>query len=218
MYRFLKRSFDIFCAVMGIVLTSPLWILAIIGIEVSDPGPIFYKARRFGKENRLFTMFKFRSMRVQRDADESSLRADVSRIFPFGNFMRRSKIDELPQLLNVLNGTMSVVGPRPVAEDQKDLFRVGKWNDAALVRAGLSGPAALYDYIYGDTITDEAEYMEKVFPTRRELESVYVRKMGIGYDLKMIVYTVICILYAVCGRKPEWILKELEASAKEIDE
>ena len=96
MYRFLKRSFDIFCAVMGIVLTSPLWILAIIGIEVSDPGPIFYKARRFGKENRLFTMFKFRSMRVQRDADESSLRADVSRIFPFGNFMRRSKIDELP--------------------------------------------------------------------------------------------------------------------------
>ena len=218
MYRFLKRSFDIFCSVMGIIITLPLWVIAIIGIEISDPGPVFYRARRFGKGNQLFTMFKFRSMRVRRDADESSLRADASRIFPFGDFMRKSKVDELPQLLNVLNGTMSVVGPRPVAEDQKDLFRVGKWNDAAMVRAGLSGPAALYDYIYGDTITDEAEYMEKVFPTRRELESVYVRKMGIGYDLKMIIYTVVCILYAVCGQKPEGILKELEASAKEIDE
>ena len=104
---------------------------------------------------------------------------------------------------------MSIVGPRPVAEDQFDMFRYGKWNEAAKVPVGLSGPAALYDYIYGDQITDEKEYMEKVYPTRRELEYTYVQKASILYDLKMIVYTVICICYALVGKEATWILDEL---------
>ena len=79
---------------------------------------------------------------------------------------------------------------------------------------GLSGPAALYDFIYGDQFTDEKEYMVKVFPTRRELEYVYVKKAGIFYDLKMITYTVICILYAIVGKECTWILNELCESAK----
>ena len=160
-------------------------------------------------------MYKFRSMRVAIGANENSLRADTDRIFLFGKFIRKVKIDELPQLLNVLNGTMSIIGPRPVANDQEELFRTGKWNLAAEVPVGLSGPAALYDFIYGDQISDEIEYMEKVFPTRRELEYIYVRKMGFGYDLKMIVYTIICILYTLCGKEVTWILDELTESAKD---
>lgn len=162
-------------------------------------------------------MYKFRSMRVLRTPKagiEASLRPDEDRIFPFGHFIRKVKIDELPQLLNILNGTMSVVGPRPVAQDQFEMFRYGKWNEAAKVPVGLSGPAALYDFIYGDQITDEKEYMEKVYPTRRELEYTYVQKAGIFYDLKMIVYTVICIVYALLSKECTWILKELVEDAK----
>ena len=214
MYQVLKRVFDFICALIGIIGTSPFWIIAIVGIVVSDWGPIFYTAHRIGKGNKPFKMYKFRSMRVAKAANEASLRPDEDRIFPFGHFIRKVKIDELPQLLNILNGTMSVIGPRPVAQDQFDLFRTGKWNLAAEVPVGLSGPAALYDFIYGDQFTDEKEYMEKVFETRRELEYVYVKKAGIFYDLKMIVYTVICILYALCGKECTWILDELKTAAK----
>ena len=162
-------------------------------------------------------MFKFRSMRVDDGANEASLRPDEERIFAFGRIIRKLKIDELPQLLNILNGTMSVIGPRPVAKDQFDLFRTGKWNEAAKVAVGLSGPAALYDFIYGDQITDPDEYMEKVFETRRELEYVYVKKMSFGYDVKMVVYTIICIFYALFGKECTWMLDEFKTAAKETE-
>ena len=214
MYKYVKRFLDIVCAVLGIIGTSPFWLFAIIGILVSDWGPIFYMSTRIGKGNKPFKMYKFRSMRVDKGANEASLRPDEDRIFPFGHFIRKVKIDELPQLLNILNGTMSVIGPRPVAKDQFDLFRTGKWNEAAKVAVGLSGPAALYDFIYGDQITDPEEYMEKVFETRRELEYVYVKKMSFGYDVKMVVYTVICIFYALFGKECTWMLNEFKAAAK----
>ena len=215
MYYIIKRCFDIICALVALILLSPIFLLTAIGILISDWGLIFYKANRIGKGNKPFRMYKFRSMRVAKAANEASLRPDEDRIFPFGHFIRKAKIDELPQLINILNGTMSIIGPRPVAEDQFDMFRYGKWNEAAKVPVGLSGPAALYDYIYGDQITDEKEYMEKVYPTRRELEYTYVQKASLGYDLKMIIYTVICICYALVGREATWILRELEADAEE---
>lgn len=180
---------------------------------ISDPGSIFYASTRIGQGNKPFKMYKFRSMRTAKGATEASLRADANRIFPFGRLMRDLKIDELPQLINILNGSMSVIGPRPVANDQKSLFRIGRWNAAAQVPVGLSGPAALYDFIYGDAITDEAEYMEKVFPTRRELEVTYVDKASFLYDVKMIIYTLICIGYRVVGRTPQWIYDEFVADA-----
>lgn len=159
-------------------------------------------------------MYKFRSMRILKGADESSLRADENRIFAFGHFIRDLKIDELPQLLNILNGTMSVIGPRPVANDQKELFRVGRWNRASEVAVGLSGPAALYDFIYGDSIVDENEYMQKVFPTRRELELIYLDKMSPLYDVKMVAYTIISIVYRVFGKTPKWMLDEFVLDAE----
>lgn len=218
MYQVVKRLFDIICALIGIICTSPLWIIGIIGILVSDWGPIFYTAHRIGKGNKPFKMYKFRSMRVAKAANEASLRPDEDRIFAFGHFIRKVKIDELPQLLNILNGTMSVIGPRPVAQDQFELFRTGKWNLAAEVPVGLSGPAALYDFIYGDQFTDEKEYMAKVFETRRELEYVYVKKADFFYDLKMIAYTLICIVYALLGKECTWILQELKEDAEKSEQ
>lgn len=208
MYKYIKRATDIVCATIGIIGTSPIWLFAIAGILISDPGKVFYTSTRIGKDNKPFKMYKFRSMRTDKRANESSLRADSNRIFPFGKLMRDIKIDELPQLINILNGSMSVIGPRPVANDQKNLFRTGRWNRAAEVPVGLSGPAALYDFIYGDKITDETEYMQKVFPTRRELEVTYVDKIGALYDAKMVIYTVISIVYKIFGKNPEWMLRE----------
>ena len=212
MYKVIKRCFDFLCALIALLVLLPVFLLTAVGILVSDWGPIFYKANRIGKGNRPFKMYKFRSMKVlkaPKKGAEASLRPDEDRIFAFGRFIRKVKIDELPQLINILNGTMSIIGPRPVAEDQFEMFRYGKWNEAAKVPVGLSGPAALYDYIYGDQISDEKEYMAKVYPTRRELEYTYVQKAGLWYDLKMIVYTVICILYSLCGKECKWILREL---------
>lgn len=216
MYKVIKRVFDFLCALLALVVLSPIFFLTAIGIMFSDWGPVFYKANRIGKGNKPFRMYKFRSMKVlkaPKKGSEVSLRPDEDRIFPFGHFIRKAKIDELPQLINILNGTMSIIGPRPVAEDQFDMFRFGRWNEAAKVPVGLSGPAALYDYIYGDQITDEKEYMEKVYPTRRELEYTYVQKAGLFYDIKMIVYTVICIAYSLSGKECKWILNELVEDA-----
>ncbi len=214
MYQsFFKRIIDILCALLGIIGTSPFWFLAIIGIEISDPGPVFYMAKRVGKDNALFSMFKFRSMRIDRNANENSLRPDQDRIFWWGKVIRRLKIDELPQLLNILNGSMSIIGPRPASVDQVQIVRGGKYAMVSNVACGLSGPSALYDYIYGDQFTDEDEYMEKVLPTRLELDYFYVHHVSFGYDSKMVWYTIVSIIYALIGKEPKGILRELERSA-----
>ena len=211
-YFFVKRAFDIVASFLGILITSPIWLITIIGIEISDPGPIFYRAKRIGKGNLEFTMWKFRSMRVPKkesEKSEASFKADTARIFAFGELIRRLKIDELPQLLNIFGGTMSVVGPRPAAKDQVDVVRAGKYNIASTVKPGLTGPAALYDYIYGDTVEDLEDYKILVLPTRLELEAYYPEHMGIWYDFKMILYTVVCVLASVFKREPKKIFAEL---------
>lgn len=208
-YRFLKRLFDIVASGLALIVLIPVWLLAIVGIEISDPGPIFYFANRVTKDNRTFKMYKFRSMRVDKNANEKSLRPDQDRIFPWGRVLRKTKIDELPQLLNVFLGDMAVVGPRPAAVDQIPITRGGANAVVASVKAGLTSPAALYDYLYGDEIEDEAEYMEKVAPTRLALDRYYIGKQTIGYDIKLIWYTVLCILGTIVHKPQVKILKEM---------
>lgn len=211
-YLILKRSFDFFAALVGMIVTSPVWLITMIGIFVSDPGPIFFKATRIGKDNKEFKMWKFRSMRVPKkesEKSEASFKADTDRIFPFGKLIRRLKIDELPQLLNIMGGSMAIVGPRPAAKDQVETMRTGKYIIASKVKPGLTGPAALYDYIYGDTIEDLEDYKRLVLPTRLELEAYYPTRMGVWYDIKMIWYTVVCVFASVFHKEPKKIFKEL---------
>ena len=192
-YLLSKRLFDIICSVIGIIITSPIWLIAIIGIELSDYGPVFYIARRVGRHNKEFRMYKFRSMRIETNANEYGFKADVDRIFPFGWFMRNSKIDELP----------------PASIDQVKTVRMGKYEISANVTSGLTGPSALYDYIYGDTIDNELEYKEKVLPTRLELDAWYVKHMTPWLDIKMILYTVVCVCTSILNKKQEKILNEI---------
>lgn len=209
MYRFIKRTFDIFASGLALIVLLPIWLIAIIGIEVSDPGPVFYFANRAGKDNKTFKMYKFRSMRVDKNANEKSLRPDQDRIFKFGRFIRATKIDELPQLLNVFLGDMAVIGPRPAAVDQIEITRSGENAIVASIKPGLSSPSALYDYLYGDSIEDEAEYMDKVAPTRLALDRFYIGKQTVGYDIKIIWYTVVCIFGTIFHKPAIFILKEL---------
>lgn len=209
LYRVLKRFFDICASGVALIILAPVYLIAIIGIEISDPGPVFYLANRVTRDNRIFKMYKFRSMRVDRNADEKSLRPDRNRIFPFGSFMRAAKIDELPQLLNIFLGDMAVVGPRPAAVDQIPITRGGENAVVASVKAGLTSPAAIYDYLYGDGIEDEAEYMAKVAPTRLALDRYYIGKQTVGYDIRLIWYTVLCIIGKIIHRPQLKILDEM---------
>ena len=217
-YRATKRAFDIAASAFGLVVTCPVWLAAVIGIELSDPGPVFYMANRVGFHNEPFRMFKFRSMRVDNQANEKSFKADVNRIFPWGAFMRSSKIDELPQLLNVFLGDMSVIGPRPASADQVSITRGGRFLQVGSVKPGLSGPSALYDYIYGDTVTDEAEYEKLVLPTRMELDRYYIRAASWKLDMKMIFWTVRCIVNSVFHRSSEKMLARLIDWAKSMED
>lgn len=215
MYKLIKRGFCIIASFLGIVVTSPLWLLAVIGIEVSDPGPVFYMANRVGKDNKTFKMFKFRSMRVDKKANENSFKADTNRIFKFGAFIRASKIDELPQLLNCFLGDMAIIGPRPASLDQVAVTRGGENTIVSKYTPGLSGPSALYDYIYGDTIEDEAEYQKLVLPTRLALDRYYVNHVNCAFDIKMIWWTVLCIIHSVLHKSSEKMLYELKGYVEE---
>ena len=217
MYKFIKRLFDIFASGLALIVLLPIGIITIIGIEINDFGPIFYTASRIGKDNKEFMMFKFRSMRVTKDQAVQTLRPEEDRIFAWGRVIRKLKIDELPQLINVFIGDMSVIGPRPVATSQFDLFRTGKYDETKAVRSGLSGPAAIYDYIYGDQFEDSdiELYKEKVLPTRQELELVYVNKQGILFDIKMIMWTAWSIICSVLGKTPQKVYDYLVGLAEE---
>lgn len=218
MYKFVKRLFDFLAAFLALIVLSPIFFITIIGIEISDPGPIFYKAKRIGYKGKEFKMYKFRSMRVPKtdlEKSESSFKADTNRIFPFGALIRKLKIDELPQLVNIVNGTMSIVGPRPASIDQVKVMREGKYAIANSVRPGLTGPAALYDYIYGDTIENPDDYEKLVLPTRRELEAYYPTHMSFALDFKMIWWTALSVISTAIKVRPQKILNKLKEFAFE---
>ena len=207
-YLFLKRLFDAGCALAGLIVSAPLWVIVALGIELSDPGPVFYVAKRTTTHDRVFDMYKFRSMR-QGEANEAVFRGDEDRIFPFGAFIRATKLDELPQLWNILRGDMSIVGPRPASVWQVEVTRGGRFARTAEAQSGLTGPSALYDYLYGDMVTVQEDYERDVLPNRLELDLVYLDKRGIGFDLKMIWWTVVCIAAHIVGRRPERIFGTL---------
>jgi lipopolysaccharide/colanic/teichoic acid biosynthesis glycosyltransferase len=215
-YRIFKRTFDIIFSTILIILTSPIWIITIIGIKISSPGPVFYIANRVGLGGELFSMYKFRSMHIDESANEKGLRPEQSRIFPFGQFLRNIKIDELPQVLNVFLGHMTVVGPRPAARDQVGITRFGKYKILNSLKPGLTSPSALYDYIFGDQVVNESDYEMKILPTRLALDLYYIQKQGFFYDLKIIAYTGFCIVARLIKISPKFIYDELVLNSKKI--
>ena len=221
-YKLIKRTFDIISSFTAIVITSPLWLLIFLGIALSSKGPMFYVSERIGKDGKPFQLYKFRSMHVYQPQEGADLKTEVGyianekRIFKFGGFLRKSKLDELPQLLNILLGHMSVVGPRPLPEKSAKKNYSGEIACALSVRPGLTGLDSLFDYAHGELfVKDNDEYIREVLPVRNELARTYVEKRSVGLDFYCIIRTV-CLMYKIVVRKSKDIpYTKYESQAKE---
>lgn len=188
-----KRLFDIAFSIIGLVMFSPLIITIAFLIKKEDSGPVFYRGVRVGRYGKPFKVFKFRTMVV--DAEKmgpSSTADDDPRVTKTGKFLRKYKLDELPQLINVLKGEMSLVGPRPEVRHYVDMFTE---NEKAIlsVRPGITDWASLWNSDEGDILAGspdpEKTYMEKIRPTKLKLQLKYVNERNLWIDTKIIFQT-----------------------------
>lgn len=201
MYQTVKRLFDILLSAFALIILWPIFLVACIGIKLSSPGPILFKANRVGRNGAPFVMYKFRTMYVNNEKGHIiTLRSD-SRIFPFGSFLRKSKIDELPQLVNILKGEMAIVGWRPEDEENAHAVFKGKYKEVLTIKPGLTSPGSLYDYTHGELYESEEAYNSQFMPNKLELELYYVRNRSILYDTQLILRTIITIIEIVIGKK-----------------
>lgn len=200
MYDFFKRCFDLLFAILFLIVFSPVYILTFIIIKIVSPGPAIYKAKRVGKDGKLFNCYKYRSMRVNSGKVRLTTLENDDRIFPFGKFIRKAKIDEMPQVVNILKGEMSVVGPRPEDKENADKVYVGEYKHILDVKPGLTSTASLYDYTHGELFEDEESY-EKVFlPKKLKLELYYVKHRSFWYDIVLVLRTGWLIILKTCGK------------------
>ena len=181
-YKIAKRIFDVVASLLAMVVFLIPWVIIGLLIKILSPGPVLYKPERVGKDGKKFILYKFRSMRVDSGTIHATTLRNDPRIFPFGSFLRISKLDETPQLINILKGEMSVIGPRPEDKINADKQYVGKYRDILKVKPGLSSPASLYDYMFGELYKDETLYVKEFLPKKLELELYYVKNQSALYD------------------------------------
>jgi len=189
----MKRLFDFVAATAGMLLLSPLLLLAAFLIKIDSPGPVFFKQERVGRGFRPFLIYKFRTM-----VDDASQRGSLitvgadPRITRVGHFLRRTKIDELPQLINVLKGEMSLVGPRPEVPRYVEMFRKD-YEEILRVRPGITDTASLKYQDEAEILSRagnaEEEYVQHILPEKVRLAKDYVRRSSIMYDLGLILRT-----------------------------
>jgi lipopolysaccharide/colanic/teichoic acid biosynthesis glycosyltransferase len=208
----MKRIFDIICSAAILVLLSPMLLWAGWRIRREDGGPVFYRGERVGRHGRNFHILKFRTMVVNAEKIGGSSTADDDpRITRIGLTLRKLKLDELPQLVNVLVGEMSLVGPRPEVKCYTDLFT--EEEKAILsVRPGITDWASIWNYDEGSILAGaadpEAAYLNLIRPAKVKLQQEYVRRQSLFTDLKIIFYTVATVLVGPRAReaalKPLW--------------
>lgn len=191
---FVKFFFDRIASFFGLIFLSPLLLATAILVCLKMPGgPVLFKQKRIGQYGRLFTMYKFRSMTVTHSGSSVSVKGE-SRITPLGAILRRYKIDELPELWNVLIGDMSLVGPRPDVPGYADKLE-GENRRILLLKPGITGPASLKYRNEEELLAkhnDPQKYNDEVlFPDKVRINLEYLDNWSFGYDIKIIVYTVL---------------------------
>lgn len=194
----MKRGFDIFFSAVGLILLLPLLLWIMWRIRREDGGPVFYRGLRVGFHGRPFRIFKFRSMVV--DAEKigaSSTANEDPRITRIGRLLRKYKLDELPQLINVFWGDMSFVGPRPEVQQFTDMY-TDQEKVILNVRPGITDWASIWNSDEGSLLAgaedpDQA-YMELIRPTKLKLQLKYVQEQSFFIDLKIILLTLLSIL------------------------
>ncbi|MBN1316035.1 MAG: sugar transferase [Anaerolineales bacterium] len=193
----LKRIFDFLSALIGLIITGPFLLVVAFLIKIDSPGPVFYRAERVGQDGKLIYLFKFRSMKENAAGKGPGITvAGDSRITRFGRFLRKSKIDELPQLINVLIGEMSLVGPRP--EDPRYVARYTDEQRRVLkVRPGITSPASVH-YRNEEQLLDgpawEEKYLNQVLPHKLQIELDYLTRRTFFSDLLVLISTLLPVV------------------------
>lgn len=185
MQKTIKRIFDVIFALLALVLLLPLWVVLAVWIEVTSPGGIFFRQRRTGLDGKEFNLLKFRSMRVNDAADETQAGANDPRVTAVGRFLRKSSLDELPQLINVLRGDMSIIGPRPHMLKHTEYYSklIPDYMRRHEMRPGLTGYAQIKGF---RGPTPHLEDMEN----RVKADLEYIDKFSLWLDLKIFFLTI----------------------------
>lgn len=199
-----KRAFDLLLAFVGLIIFSPLLLLAAILIKIDSKGPAFFWQERVGKDFRIFRICKLRTMHDGNFRDKTLLtRSGDKRVTRLGRILRKYKIDELPQLINVLKGEMSFVGPRPEVKRYVDAFGPD-YSRLLMVRPGITDPASVFfsneeELLTGDSDL-EGEYIRNILPRKIELSCAYLENMGLLTDMR-IIFKTLSNVWAVSNRK-----------------
>lgn len=191
-YHLFKKITDLGCSFIAVLILAPLMILITFLIKVGSPGPIFYRGERVGKDGKIFRIFKFRSMVL--DAERRggfSTAIDDPRLTSLGRFIRKHKLDELPQFFNVLAGDMSLVGPRPQVAFYTDKYQ-GDEKLILSVKPGITDLASLYyadmDAVLGSGNVD-ARYLTEIEPVKNQLRLKYIREQSFLLDMRILIET-----------------------------
>lgn len=183
-YRIIKRVIDTIAAIAGLILTFPLFLILIVSIKLDSKGPILFKQKRIGINKSYFYIFKFRTMRIDtpKDCPTHLLKNPENYITRVGKFLRKTSLDELPQIINILRGEMSFIGPRPALWNQEDLISERDKYGANDIVPGLTGWAQING-------RDELE-----IPVKAKLDGEYVERMSLLFDIKCFFGTIKSVL------------------------
>ena len=194
---FLKRVFDIIASFCGIIILFPLIIIVSILIKITSKGPVLFKQVRVTKNGKLFKIYKFRTMKENSEGNKQITVGKDNRITGIGHILRKTKLDELPQLFNVLKGEMSLVGPRPEVPKYVELY-TDEQIEILKVPAGITDYASIYfsneSELLGEAENPEEFYIKKIIPYKIELNKKYINEIGIMTDIKIIILTILKIL------------------------
>jgi lipopolysaccharide/colanic/teichoic acid biosynthesis glycosyltransferase len=192
-----KRLVDVLVAGTGLILLSPLFAAIALGVKLTSSGPVLFRQERIGRGGRPFALYKFRSMLANAPSDGLLITVQNDpRITPFGKLLRRTKLDELPQVLNILRGDMSLVGPRPEVAKYVALYPQDVRERVLSVRPGLTDEAAIMldeERVLAQAPDPEWTYVHQVLPAKLALQEQYVARRGLFVDLEIMVRTMLHI-------------------------
>jgi lipopolysaccharide/colanic/teichoic acid biosynthesis glycosyltransferase len=202
-----KRVFDLAVSALGLLLAAPLMAVIAVAIKCDSPGPVLFRQDRVGRGGRIFRIHKFRTMVVDAAARGPSLTVgDDARVTPVGQFLRRSKLDELPQLLDVLAGEMSLVGPRPELPQFVALYPPALRDKVLALRPGITDPVSLAfadeTVLLARAADPEREYVEVILPRKLSAAAAYAEHSTLVTDLKVIARTLRLLLRRSLPRSP----------------
>ena len=194
--RFWKRLIDTVLSLIALIILSPLLLITALAVKISSPGPVLFKQQRLGLHGKVFAIYKFRSMRKDNAGLKITTSGD-SRITPVGKVLRKTKLDELPQLWNVLKGDMSFVGPRPEVREYTDLYDEAQ-RQVLLVRPGITGLASIR-FRNENELLDASDdpnrtYIEEVMPQKIALDLEYIPHATVIYDIRLILETLVTVV------------------------